>query len=190
MPALINTRTKRARWEALLVRRWMPVPMSPQGGNTMAENNTPGKKTFAERAAAEPTELHKAFAKWIEEKTGVTPDLKTVQLVTTMRMDFQRSDENQKALTERKAEAAKKAEEAKARKLAKLEAELAKLKGEEAATDEAKPKEPAEAPKDDAEPAAEADTENGAEAATEAAAEPTEDAPKPRTRRTRRTTTK
>jgi len=156
----------------------------------MAENNTPGKKTFAERAAAEPTELHKAFAKWIEEKTGVTPDLKTVQLVTTMRMDFQRSDENQKALTERKAEAAKKAEEAKARKLAKLEAELAKLKGGEA-TDEAKPEEPAEAPKDEAEPKAEAEGENGAETATEAVEEPkAEDKPKAPVRRTRRTAAK
>src|SRR5690242_7389172 len=136
-----QARTKQPRWEALVVRRWMPVPMSPQGGNTMAENTTPSKKTFAERAAAEPTELHKAFAKWIEEKTGFTPDLKTVQLAVTMRMEFQSSEENQKALAERKAEAAKKAEEAKARKLAKLEAELAKLKGEQAA-DEPKPEEP------------------------------------------------
>lgn len=149
----------------------------------MAENTTPSKKTFAERAAAEPTELHKAFAKWIEEKTGYTPDLKTVQLVTTMRMDFQKSEENQTALKDRKAEAAKKAEEAKARKLAKLEAELAKLKGEQAA-DEPKPEEPAEAPKADAEPTGEGDGENGAEAATEAAPEPKKAAPARRTRRT------
>jgi len=149
----------------------------------MAENTTPSKKTFAERAAAEPTELHKAFAKWIEEKTGYTPDLKTVQLAVTMRMDFQSSEENQKALAERKAEAAKKAEEAKARKLAKLEAELAKLKGGEQ-KDEAKPEEPAEAPKADAEPTAEGDGENGAEAATEAAPEPKKATTARRTRRT------
>lgn len=155
----------------------------------MAENNTPSKKTFAERAAAEPTELHKAFAKWIEEKTGVTPDLKTVQLAVTMRMDFQSSEENQKALAERKAEAAKKAEEAKARKLAKLEAELAKLKGEDA-SDEPKPEEPAEAPKADAEPKGEDKAENAPEAATEGSEEPkAEDKPKP-VRRTRRTAAK
>lgn len=150
----------------------------------MAENNTPSKKTFAERAAAEPTELHKAFAKWIEEKTGVTPDLKSVQLAVTLRMEFQASEENQTALKARKAEAAKAAEVAKAKKLAKLEAELAKLKGEQATEDEAKPEEPAEAPKADAEPTGEAEVENGAEAATEAAPEPKKAAPARRTRRT------
>lgn len=154
----------------------------------MAENNTPSKKTFAERAATEPTDLHKAFAEWIEAKTGIKPDLKTVQLAVTLRMDFQSSEENQEALKARKAEAAKKAEEVKARKLAKLEAELAKLKGGEA-KDEAKPEEPAEAPKDDAEPKGEAEGENAPEAATEASEEPkAEDKPKP-VRRTRRTTT-
>ena len=155
----------------------------------MAENNTPSKKTFAERAATEPTDLHKAFAEWIEAKTGIKPDLKTVQLAVTLRMDFQSSEENQKALAERKAEAAKKAEEAKARKLAKLEAELAKLKGEEA-KDAEKPEEPAEAPKDDAESAGEVETESAPETATEAVEEPKEDAPKPRARRARRSTTK
>jgi hypothetical protein len=148
----------------------------------MADNNTPSKKTFAERAASEPTELHKAFAKWIEEKTGITPDLKTVQLASVLRMDFQRSDENQAALKDRKAEAAKKAEEAKAKRLAKLEAELAKLKGGEA-TDEPKPEEPTEAPKADAEPEGTGEAENAAEAATEAV-----EKPKAPVRRTRRTT--
>jgi len=149
----------------------------------MADNNTPSKKTFAERAATEPTELHKAFAKWIKEQTGFEPDLKTVQLVTTLRMDFQKSDENQAALKERKEAAAKKEAEAKAKRLAKLEAELAKLKGEDAA-DEPKPEEPAEAPKADAEPKGEADGENGAEAATEAAPEPKKATTARRTRRT------
>jgi hypothetical protein len=156
-------------------------------------DNTNAKKTFAERAAAEPTELHKQFADWLKEKTGVDVDLKTVQLVTTMRMDFQKSEENQTALAARKAEAAKKAEDAKAKRLAKLEAELAKLKGGEDAKDEAKPEEPTEAPKADAEPTGEADAENGAETATEAADEPkAEDKPKPvrRTRRTTKTATK
>lgn len=156
----------------------------------MAENNTPSKKTFAERAAAEPTELHKAFAKWIEEKTGVTPDLKSVQLAVTLRMEFQASEENQTALKERKAKAEVEAKKKAEARKAKLLAELAKLNGEttEPVADEAKPEEPAEAPKADAEPEAEADGENGAEAATEAVEEPkAEDKPKP-VRRTRRTT--
>lgn len=158
----------------------------------MAENNTPSKKTFAERAAAEPTELHKQFADWLKEKTGVDVDLKTVQLVTTMRMDFQSSEENQAALKERKAAAAKKAEEAKAKRLAKLEAELAKLKGSEDAADEPKPEEPAEAPKADAEPKGEATVENAAETATEGSEEPKAEEPAKKAapaRRTRRTAT-
>jgi len=156
----------------------------------MSENTT-AKKTFAERAAAEPTELHKQFAAWIEAQTGIKPDLKTVQLVTTLRMDFQKSDENQAALKERKVAAEKKAAEALARKRAKLEAELAKLNGSTASedkADEAKPEEPAEAPKDASEPTAQAEGENAPETATEAAAEAKTDAPKPRARRTRRTT--
>lgn len=156
----------------------------------MTENTASKKKTFEERAASKPTELHEAFAKWIEMETGYKPDLKTVQLAVSLRMDFQKSAENQASLAERKAEAKKKAEEAKAKKLAKLQAELAKLKGEEAAPveTEEKPEEPAEAPKDESEAPAEEAVEN----APEEAAEPVEEAApvaKPRVRRTRRTTT-
>jgi hypothetical protein len=91
--------------------------------------NTNTKKTFAERAATEPTELHKRFADWLKAQTGVDVDLKTVQLVTTMRMDFQRSEDNQTALADRKAQAAKAEADRVAKRKAKLEAELAKLKG-------------------------------------------------------------
>lgn len=145
--------------------------------------NASNKKSFADRAAGEPSELHKLFAEWIKKQTGYEPDLKTIQLAVTMRMDFQASPENQAALAERKAESARKAEEVKAKRLAKLEAELAKLKGETVA-DDAKPEEPAEAPKDDAESKGEAEVENAPEAATEAAEEPKKAAPARRTRRT------
>lgn len=87
-------------------------------------------KTLAERAASEPTELHKNFALWIEERTGVKPDLKTVQLACSMRMDFQRSEENQSHLTDRKAKAAAAKKASAAAKKAKLEAQLAKLKAD------------------------------------------------------------
>ena len=155
----------------------------------MSENTTTAK-TFAERAATEPTELHKNFAAWIKAQTGYDADLKTVQIVCAMRMDFQKSDENQNALKDRKANAAKKAEEAKAKKLAKLEAELAKLKGEEAAAEDApKPEEPTEAPKADAADEGEAKAEIAPETPTEDASEvKADDKPKP-VRRTRRTTT-
>lgn len=92
--------------------------------------NTNTKKTFAERAAAEPTDLHKRFADWLKAQTGVDVDLKTVQLVTTLRMDFQKSDDNQTALAERKAKAAEEAAKKAAARKAKLLAELAKLEGE------------------------------------------------------------
>lgn len=159
----------------------------------MSENTT-SAKTFAERAATEPTELHKNFAEWIKAQTGYDADLKTVQIVCAMRMDFQKSEENQNALKDRKANAAKKAEEAKAKKLAKLEAELAKLKGE-AETDAPKPEEPTEAPKADAADEGEAKAEIAPETPTEDASEAkAEDAPKPvakktPARRTRRTST-
>lgn len=91
--------------------------------------NTNTKKTFAERAAVEPTELHKRFADWLKAETGVDVDLKTVQLVTTLRMDFQKSEDNQGALKARKDAAAKAKVEALAKRKAKLEAELAKLNG-------------------------------------------------------------
>ncbi|WP_327747988.1 hypothetical protein [Streptomyces europaeiscabiei] len=98
----------------------------------MTTENT-NAKSFEERAASEPTELHKNFAEWLFIQTGIKPDLKTVQLACSMRMDFQRSDENQKHLAARKQAAAKKAADAKAAKIAKAKATLAKLQAEIAA---------------------------------------------------------
>lgn len=105
--------------------------------------NTSSKKTFAERAATEPTELQKRFADWIKEQTGVDVDLKSVQLACALRMDFQKSEENQDALKARKDAAAKAATDKLVAKRAKLEAELAKLNGTAAtATEPAKVAEP------------------------------------------------
>lgn len=154
----------------------------------MTENNSK-KKTFAERAASEPTELHKRFAEWIEKETGVKPDLKTVQLAVAMRMDFQRSEANQASLTDRKAEAARKEAERVAKRKAQLEKELAKLTGkvevetpaEPVAAEEPKVDEP-EAKVEDAAPAAAESTETPAQESA------VEEAPKP-ARRSRRTRT-
>lgn len=87
-------------------------------------------KNYEALAAKAPTQLHQDFAEWIYVQTGVKVDLKTVQLVTTLRMDFQASPENQAKLAERKASAAAKKKASAERKKAKLQAELAKLKGE------------------------------------------------------------
>lgn len=79
-------------------------------------------------ATKEPSELHKNMAKWIEETTGYTPDLKTVQMVCALRMDFQKSDANQNDLKARREAAAKRTEERAAR-AAKI-AEEAKVRAE------------------------------------------------------------
>lgn len=118
-------------------------------------NTTP--KNYEAIAAKAPTQLHEDFAEWIFVQTGVRPDLKTVQLVTVLRMDFQASPENQAKLAQRKAEAAAKKKASAARKKAKLEAELAKLKGDASKAEEPKQEaaeEPAkvEAPAEPSEP--------------------------------------
>lgn len=152
----------------------------------MTENNSK-KKSFEERAATKPTELHERFAQWLFIQTGVKPDLKTVQLAVAFRMDFQRSEDNQAALTAKKEAAAAKEAERVAKRKAALEKELAKLSSAvvtEPVAEEAKAEE--------LEPVVETE-ENQSEAKAEvtevAAEEPkVEDAPKPRARRSRRST--
>ncbi|MFH9575712.1 hypothetical protein ACH4MG_34920 [Streptomyces sp. NPDC017454] len=135
-------------------------------------SNSENAKTYADRAQSEPTELHKNFAQWIEEQTGIKPDLKTVQIVCSMRMDFQRSEENQKHLKDRKAAAEAKRKKQAAEKKARLEKQLAELQAELA-------KETAESmPAEKAAPAKKA-----------VAAKP-EDKPATPTRRTRKAPTK
>lgn len=96
----------------------------------MTANNTPKAQSFVERGAAEPTDLHRNFAAWIKRETGVDVDLKSVQLACTLRMDFQRSEDNQTELANRKQTAALKAQKAKLAKAARLEAQIAKLRAE------------------------------------------------------------
>jgi len=109
----------------------------------MAANTNKTPKNYEAIAAKAPTQLHEDFAEWLFVQTGVRVDLKTVQLVTVLRMDFQASPENQKALAERKAAAAARKKASAERKKAKLEAELAKLRGEQAeAVEEPKEVEP------------------------------------------------
>jgi len=148
--------------------------------------NTSKKKTFEERAAAKPTELHERFAQWLLIQTGVKPDLKTVQLACAFRMDFQRSDENQSKLVAKKEAAAAKEAERIAKRKAALEKELAKLSGTAEAATEA----PAEPVAEEAAPDAPQAAEKPAETATEAKAEPAETATvetAPKARRSRRT---
>lgn len=95
----------------------------------MARNENKTPKNYEALAAKAPTQLHEDFAQWLYIQTGVKVDLKTVQLVTTLRMDFQASPENQAKLAERKANAAAAKKASAAKKKAKLEAELAKLAG-------------------------------------------------------------
>lgn len=96
----------------------------------MAANSPKTPKNYEAIAAKAPTQLHEDFAQWLYIQTGVKVDLKTVQLVTTLRHDFQASPENQANLAERKAKAAAAKKASAARKQAKLEKMLAEIKGE------------------------------------------------------------
>jgi hypothetical protein len=80
---------------------------------TTATKKTAAKKTAKKTASRsapprasmiekEPTQLHQDFADWLEAETGYKPDIKSVQLATVLRMDFQRSDRNQQSLEARR----------------------------------------------------------------------------------------
>ncbi|QKV96717.1 hypothetical protein HUT19_37635 [Streptomyces sp. NA02950] len=150
-------------------------------------SSKPNAKTYAERAAAEETQLHRDFADWIEEKTGQKVDLKSVQLACIFRMEFQRSEENQTALADKRAAAEAAKKQRAAEKRARLEAQLKKLQAE--LSDETAEDMPAETPA----PAARTRKATPSKAATSEPAEPAKasEAPaptKPRAARTRRTT--
>lgn len=88
----------------------------------------------------EPSHLHKAYAVWIEERTGVAVDVKAVQLAVVLYQKYQRSPENAERREQEREEKDAKAAEAKeardkaaAEKKAKLEAERAE-KAERAKT--------------------------------------------------------
>lgn len=94
-------------------------------------NTAKTQKNFEELAKKAPTQLHKDFAEWLFIQTGIKPDLKTVQLAVSFRMDFQASPENQKSLADRKAKAAAAKKASAERKKAKLQAELLKITGKQ-----------------------------------------------------------
>jgi len=52
----------------------------------------------------EPTQLHVDFVEWCAEKTGIEPDLKSVQLAFSLRHEFQVSPENQSNIARLKEE--------------------------------------------------------------------------------------
>lgn len=75
---------------------------------TKAAKKSTTKKTAAKKSSAplahmaekEPTALHVGFKDWLERQTGLTNlDLKSIQLATVLRMEYQRSDENQARLS-------------------------------------------------------------------------------------------
>lgn len=101
-------------------------------------NTAKTPKNYEALAAKAPTQLHEEFAHWLFIQTGVKVDVKTVQLAVSFRMDFQASPENQKSLAERKAKAAADKKASAARKAAKLQAALAKLKGDAGKAEEPK----------------------------------------------------
>jgi membrane protein involved in colicin uptake len=64
----------------------------------MATSKTKAAPPLKHIADKEPTALHEEFVAWLKTNTGVDCDLKSVQLATVLRMEFQRSEQNQKRL--------------------------------------------------------------------------------------------
>lgn len=71
------------------------------------------KTELVNKAVADrkPTPLHENMAKWLTETTGYEADLKTVQLVASLRLKFQQSEINQNDLKARREAAEKRLEE-------------------------------------------------------------------------------
>ncbi|AVP41398.1 hypothetical protein SEA_YARA_64 [Streptomyces phage Yara] len=157
----------------------------------MAKTEEDGPQ-FAHLVDKEPTDLHKRFAAWLVENTGLDEDeidLKSVQLACSLRIEFQRSPENQANLEARR-EAAEKAVEARALKAQERAekreqaerdkaAKAAAAKAKKEAEKEAK----ANAPEADEDAPAKPSRRRRGAAAPAAPAE--EEAPKPTTRRRR-----
>ena len=87
---------------------------------------------YGDLADKEPSHLHKHYAVWIEERTGVAVDVKAVQLAVVLYQKYQKSPENaERREQEREEKEAKEAEAKQARekaaaeKKAKAEAERA-----------------------------------------------------------------
>lgn len=123
MPTATKTRARNTR----------PAP-EPEEVEEEAKDYT----AYLEKA---PTDLQERFAQWIQDATGYEPndpdDFATgVQLATALRMEFQRSPENQAVLEERRA-AAEAAKEERANKPAAKRGRPAKAKAVEEDVEEA-----------------------------------------------------
>jgi hypothetical protein len=105
----------------------------------------------ADLAEREPTQMHTDFADWIAEQTGVEVDVKSIQLGTLLRGEFQKSEINQSRMAASK-EAKEAAAEARAAKAEERAAAKA-AKAEKAAAKKAAAKEKAPAAKKAATPA-------------------------------------
>ncbi len=107
-PAARRTRAAKIAETAAVVE----TPATPEVPAAPAPVAAPAKSfPKAAVAAKAPSDLHKNMAKWLEETTGAVVDLKTVQLVCSLRMEFQASEANQSDLAARRAKSAAKAEE-------------------------------------------------------------------------------
>lgn len=73
----------------------------------------PGKTELVNKAVADrqPTHLHENMRNWLQETTGYDADLKTVQLVASLRLKFQQSEANQADLQARREAAERRLQE-------------------------------------------------------------------------------
>jgi len=110
---------------------------------------TKGEAPRADLADKTITPTMERFAVYIEEQTGVKVDPQSVQLGSALRGAFQKSDENQQAIADRKVEMEREAEERAQRKADRI----AKREEREAAR-AARAEERANSPKAEAKPKA------------------------------------
>lgn len=66
----------------------------------------PLREDYTYLADKAPTTLHTEMAAWMTEQTGVKITAKQAQIVAVLRLEFQRSPENQAMLAARRAESA------------------------------------------------------------------------------------
>ncbi|QKY78610.1 hypothetical protein SEA_DRYAD_72 [Streptomyces phage Dryad] len=116
-----------------------------------AEEST---ERFTKLVDKDPSVLHERFAEWIADKTGYEDvDVKSVQMACALRIEFQKSPENQEVLAERRADSEKREAEREEKREAReaKKREEAEAKAKKAAAAKVKKAAPVEADEDEAE---------------------------------------
>jgi hypothetical protein len=107
-----------------------------------------GEPELAKYAETEPTALHQEFADWIEKKTGVKVDVKSIQLGAVLRPIHQKSEENQERIAAAKERLEAEIAEREERRVERAKRREEREKAAAAKAAEPKPERVAKAPKE------------------------------------------